>query len=232
MIRTSASFLVLTLAVSLQGCIYITEAEWEAFNDRDQDGLDFGVDCDDSNCASSALCKPEICDNEIDDDEDGDVDCADAECVDQPACKGDGVKQVPAWTADGGQGGARLGWSVSTAGDITGDGFDDVILGAPGLSNPEAGEGVALVYYGIGTGLTPTPVWIGEIDQPGAAFGSSVRNAGDVNGDGLSDVIVGAPLYTNGQMNEGAAFVFQATPGGLFGVPSWSAGALIGTSSR
>ena len=49
MLRSFAPVLLLATSLGLQGCIYITEAEWEAFNDRDQDGLDFGVDCDDSN---------------------------------------------------------------------------------------------------------------------------------------------------------------------------------------
>ena len=47
-----------------------------------------------------------------------------------------------------------------------------------------------------------------ESNQVGAYFGRSVSSAGDVNGDGYSDVIVGAYQYDDGQNNEGAAFIY------------------------
>jgi hypothetical protein len=46
-------------------------------------------------------------------------------------------------------------------------------------------------------------------------MGYSVSSAGDVNGDGYSDVIVGAPKYDNGQTDEGAAFVFPGSAAGI-----------------
>lgn len=46
-------------------------------------------------------------------------------------------------------------------------------------------------------------------------FASSVANAGDVDGDGYGDVIVGAPHYDNGQFDEGAAFVFRGSATGI-----------------
>jgi hypothetical protein len=52
------------------------------------------------------------------------------------------------------------------------------------------------------------PVWTAEIDQAGADFGLSVSGAGDVNGDGFDDVIVGAQLFDNGQLDEGRAFLY------------------------
>jgi hypothetical protein len=42
-----------------------------------------------------------------------------------------------------------------------------------------------------------------------------VSSAGDVNGDGYSDVVVGAKYYDNGQTNEGAAFVYHGSASGI-----------------
>ena len=58
------------------------------------------------------------------------------------------------------------------------------------------------------TGLSPTPDWTAEGDQASAYFGISAGTAGDVNGDGYADVIVGADSYDNGQANEGRAYVY------------------------
>ena len=54
-----------------------------------------------------------------------------------------------------------------------------------------------------------------EADQASAFLGTSVAGAGDVNGDGYADVIVGADRYNAGQTNEGAAFVFLGSAAGI-----------------
>ena len=120
---------------------------------------------------------------------------------------------------DGAQVDARFGSAVSAAGDVDGDGFGDVIIGAPDFDAGEAREGAAFVFYGSttgiasgGTGTAPTQL---ESDQAIALFGSSVASAGDVNGDGYDDVIAGAPQYDAGESNEGAAFVFLGGAGGI-----------------
>jgi len=53
---------------------------------------------------------------------------------------------------------AALGWSVASAGDVNGDGYSEIIAGAPGYSNGETGEGAAFVFYGnasIGLAMVP-----------------------------------------------------------------------------
>jgi hypothetical protein len=86
-----------------------------------------------------------------------------------------------------------FGYSVSTAGDVNGDGYADVIIGAPNYSSS---TGRAYIYYG---GLTPhtTPDVIMTGEAVNNNFGYSVSKAGDVNGDGYSDVIVGAYGYSS-----------------------------------
>jgi hypothetical protein len=57
-------------------------------------------------------------------------------------------------------------------------------------------------------------------NQAGGSFGWSVASAGDVNGDGYADLVVGAPLQNLGAMEEGNAFVYLGGPAGLPSTPS------------
>ena len=108
---------------------------------------------------------------------------------------------------------ANFGRSVASAGDVNGDGFSDVIIGVRFFSNGQSAEGAAFIYFGGAGAFDPIPDAQLESNQPGAQFGSSVASAGDVNADGFSDVIVGAPLYSNGADGEGAAFIYFGAPG-------------------
>jgi hypothetical protein len=134
-----------------------------------------------------------------------------------------GLSTTPSWTAESNQAGARFGWSVSSAGDVNGDGFSDVIVGAHRFDNPELDEGRVFVYHGSASGLSTTPNWTAESNQPNAQFGNSVASAGDVNGDGFSDVIVGAPLFDSPEANEGRVFVYHGSATGLSTSANWTA---------
>ncbi|MBN2383044.1 FG-GAP repeat protein [bacterium] len=125
------------------------------------------------------------------------------------------------WMGESNQAGAAYGMSVSSAGDVNNDGYDDVIVGAPYYDNGEANEGLAFVYHGSSTGLSTSYAWIGEINIASAYFGYSVSSAGDVNHDGYSDVVIGAYYYSNGQTNEGAVFVYHGSSTGLSTSYSW-----------
>jgi len=134
-----------------------------------------------------------------------------------------GLASTAAWTAESDQAGAYLGWSVSSAGDVNGDGYSDVIVGAPNYDNGQTDEGRAYLYLGSATGPASTAAWMAESDQVMANFGFSVSSAGDVNGDGYSDVIVGAPWYDNGQTDEGRAYLYLGSAMGLSTTSSWTA---------
>jgi hypothetical protein len=112
---------------------------------------------------------------------------------------------------------ARAGTSVVSLGDTNGDGVPDVLVGAPGqdIGDEEDGltdVGVAYLYSGANGSLIRT------LNHPNqtvnARFGFAVANAGDVNGDGVSDALIGAP-------GAGEAFVFSGKTGTLiFTIPS------------
>ncbi len=133
-----------------------------------------------------------------------------------------GLGSTPTWNVESNKGNAEFGRSLGTAGDVNGDGYSDVIVGAPGYANPQVGEGRAFVYHGSGSGLPTVWDWSTESDQNDARLGEAVGTAGDVNADGYSDVIVGAPLFDNGHTDEGLARVHFGSASGLLGNAVWS----------
>ena len=112
---------------------------------------------------------------------------------------------------------ALAGWSVAHAGDVNGDGYADVLVGAPDASNGQSGEGLVFVHYGKDGGMDPVPDVVLEMNQVGAGFGTAVRTAGDLNGDGYADVVIGAPGAFSGA---GRAYVFMGGPAGLSTMPA------------
>lgn len=116
-----------------------------------------------------------------------------------------------------------FGASVGCAGDVNGDGYDDLIVGAWGAERDDLGEGIVFVYHGSSQGLSPRFDWTAEANQMFGMLGWSVSGAGDVNGDGFDDVVAGARRFSDMQLCEGGAFVFHGSSRGLGKEPAWSA---------
>ena len=101
----------------------------------------------------------------------------------------------PSWSIAGASGGAQLGAVVGSAGDLDGDGLSDIVITAPGINLGEQGEGAVFAYLGTPTGPAKDPAWFVEGNQANTRLGTSAATAGDVNRDGFSDVVMGAPNH-------------------------------------
>ncbi|MBI1823632.1 MAG: FG-GAP repeat protein, partial [Nitrospirae bacterium] len=125
--------------------------------------------------------------------------------------------------------GEQFGVSVASGEDINGDGFDDLLVGANLNSGNGAYAGKAYLFFGGATISTnPDVVFNGE--SPGDHFGISVAMAGDINGDGFSDFLIGAGgdgtsshagkaylYYGEFEPGNQPQMVFSGTPGDGYG---------------
>ena len=102
---------------------------------------------------------------------------------------------------------------MATAGDVNGDGYADVLVGAHMYDNPELNEGRVSLYLGSSSGLGSSAAWTAESNQDQSGFGYALGTAGDVNGDGYADVLVGAYRYDDGQSDEGLALLYYGNDG-------------------
>ncbi len=120
------------------------------------------------------------------------------------------------------------GSSVSSAGDINGDGFGDFIIGAPGADaagNAKGDAGESYVIFGTAAGsspsidlgaLTPSQGFVIQGADPGDGAGRSVSSAGDLNGDGFDDLLIGAPYaYAAGKAFAGESYVIFGSDAGF-----------------
>jgi hypothetical protein len=115
--------------------------------------------------------------------------------------------------------GEHFGYDVCSAGDVNGDGFDDVAVGAPLSNNGHYNEGRVYIYHGSASGLAISPATILESNQAICQLGFAVAGGGDINNDGFDDLIVGAPNYSNGELYEGSVFVYLGSSTGINSVP-------------
>ncbi len=115
------------------------------------------------------------------------------------------------------QSASGYGTRVASAGDVNGDGYDDVLVGAP-FWKDASGTPVGAVW--VYSGATGAVLW----NWTGAAawstfgaseFGAALAAAGDVDGDGLDDILVGAPEAATAAIQSGAVFLYSGGTGAL-----------------
>ena len=120
--------------------------------------------------------------------------------------------------------GDEAGYSVDNAGDVNGDGFDDVIIGARGSDASGENSGAAYVVFGKDSGFDAT-VNLADLDGAngfrlergiaGELFGRAVSAAGDFNGDGNDDLIIGAYAADPNGQDSGAGYVLFGKSSGF-----------------
>jgi hypothetical protein len=138
------------------------------------------------------------------------------------------------WTAaSSSPGSLDFGRTVRGIGDVNGDSFDDIMIGAFKFDGAFTDQGAVFVYYGSASGLgasgTPSNAdWSALGAQTSAYLGYAGDGVGDLNGDGYDDIAVGVYGYDNPEVNEGKILVWYGSTDGLgeSGNPSnadWSA---------
>lgn len=114
----------------------------------------------------------------------------------------------------------QFGAAVGVVDDVTGDGFPDVVVGAPREGNPAASTaGAAHIFNGDTGAFVRTLQTSTSNITSGRRFGNSVAGIGDVNGDGTADVVVGASDETaGGQGQAGMVYLFSGSDGSVIDV--------------
>jgi hypothetical protein len=123
-----------------------------------------------------------------------------------------GLMTARIWKVVGDEPYGWLSLHVAPAGDVNGDGFDDLLVGSPYLDHPENTEGRIFLYLGSASGLGESIAWTAETNQAAAYLGAIA--AGDFNGDGYSDVLAGATGYVTSPTSQGAVFGWFGGPPG------------------
>ena len=125
-----------------------------------------------------------------------------------------GMTQAAAWTDESNQADASFGNSVACAGDLNGDGFSDVVIGANRFDDKMSNVGKLYVYMGSANGFSLYPDWTMTGNQIDGNLGISVNAAGDINGDGYGELIAGA--YSNNVQDPiGNVFIYYGSRTGV-----------------
>lgn len=132
-----------------------------------------------------------------------------------------GLQAEPHWIGQPNERFAAYGSSVAGLGDIDGDGFGDLLVGAPQASDDQQFEGLAALYRGSRRGLSAEPDWTAEADRTDDYLGEFVVAVGDVNGDGFADAAMAVPGYRDDRGRVGQVWIKYGSPQGFSGSSNW-----------
>ena len=118
-------------------------------------------------------------------------------------------------SASDGRAESQLGRSLAGVGDVNGDGFDDLLVGAYGDDDLGSNAGAAYLWLGSLSGLVGETKITASDGSAGDYFGQPVAAAGDVNGDGYDDLLVGACWNDDLGSNAGAAYLYLGAASGV-----------------
>lgn len=131
----------------------------------------------------------------------------------------DPLSSSPDWSANFG---LSFGSTCAAAGDVNGDGYGDVLVGAKETATNFASDGKVYLFLGSSAGLSATPSWTAVGTNENSRLGHSIATAGDVNGDGYSDVLIGEPGFKVAGVSKGRVLLYLGSPSGLPASPSWT----------
>ena len=136
----------------------------------------------------------------------------------------DGPEREPFWTFHTDLAGVGYsGFSLSNVGDLDGDGFAELAIGAPGWDAGGLNDvGVVWLFTGAANGPSPMPTTTLTGRVAGAGMGRRVGRSGDLDGDGYEDLVVSANAWSGDHDYQGRVELYLGGPGGIAAAPDWS----------